>query len=237
MRSVSAQTEPLIDHPRGLLLTLCLFAFLRVSEIALNYMAGIGLTLTTARELAVGNGLDILQFCLLLLVLKEGAGIDVGRLFLERLPSLQEGLKWGSVGIGLSIPSFVHASSLPTYFGYEGYVTFVFLHVAHLTTAMPCIEETLFRGLCFASLLAVGRIRAYAISTFLFLLWHVKFIDLIVKGSTGLTLSHAASIVVFGLVGAYIYEKTRKLLLCMIFHGAGNAFVASTPFFMYFFEP
>ena len=199
-------------------------------------MTGIGLTLSTARELAIGNGLDVVLFCLMLLGLKEAGGVDIRRLFFGRLPNLRESSKWGSLGIAFSVPDFVHATSVPTYFGYEGYVTFVLLHMSHLTIAMPCIEETLFRGVCFGSLLVVGRIPAYAISTILFLLWHVKFIDLIAKGTTDVTSWHAASIVVFGLVGAYIYEKTGKLLLCIIFHGAGNALVAITPFFLYVLE-
>jgi len=43
-------------------------------------------------------------------------------------------------------------------------------------------------------------------------------------------------IIVFGLVASYIYEKTGKLTLCIIFHAAGNAFVTSRPFFMYLFD-
>ena len=40
---------------------------------------------------------------------------------------------------------------------------------------------------------------------------------------------HALIIIVFGLVAAYIYETTGKLLLCIVFHGVGNAFVMSAP--------
>ena len=225
--------DPLVDHPRGLVLTLCLFVTLRLGEIALNSMSGIGLSLTTVREVAISNTLDILLFCLLLLVLKEVGHIDLKKLLLERLPRIGESLKFGLLGFVLSIRGLAQATGLPTYFGHDGYVAFVLLDALNLSLILPLIEETLFRGVCFGSLLAVGRIRAYAISTTIFLIWHIKFIDLIVIGTTGITWSHAASIVLFGLLGAFIYEKTGKLLLCVVFHGAGNALVASTPFFMY----
>ena len=236
MRHLSSKIETLVDHPRGLLLTISLFVSLRLGEITLIFMTGTGRTLTSARELAIGTGLDVALFCLLLLGLTRLGDVDIRRLFFGRLPNLWEGVKWGSVGIVCSIPGFIHATSVPTYFGYEGYVTFVFLHIAQVTIAMPCIEETLFRGVCFGSLLVVGRLQAYAISTILFLLWHVTFVDLIIKGSTGLDWPHAAIITVFGLVTAYVYEKTGKLTLCIIFHGAGNALVSSAPFFLYLQE-
>jgi len=115
-------------------------------------------------------------------------------------------------------------------------MTFTLLSILRSAILMPCIEETLFRGICFASLLRVGRIWAYSISTLLFLLSHVRLVTLIVRGSPDLTLSHTVIIIVFGLVASYIYEKTGKLTLCIIFHAAGNAFVTSRPFFMYLFD-
>lgn len=225
-----------IDPSRGLILTVALFVLLRLSEIVLSYMAGVGLAITTPRELAIGIGLNSLVLCLLVGTIKALGKVDIGRLFWGWPPQAGESLKWACIGVILSIPGFIHASGLPTYFGHEGYVTFCVLNVVRLAVLLPCIEETLFRGVCFSSLLDAGRIKAYAISTVLFLLWHVKSVDVVVRGTAGLTWSHALIVLGFGLVSAYIYERTRKLSLCIIFHGTGNAFLASAPFVTYLLQ-
>jgi len=60
-------------------------------------------------------------------------------------------------------------------------------------------------------------------------LWHGSFVELFSHGTVDITSEHAFTIVVFGLVAAHICEKTGKLLLCITFHSAGNAFVMSAP--------
>ena len=197
-------------------------------------MTGVGLTITTVSELVTSNLLDLLLLSLLLVALHKMGPVDVARLLWSRCPYASEIILWGSLGIVLGIPGFILAVEVPTYFGHEGYLTFVLLEVVHSAILTPCIEETLFRGLCFGSLLSLGRIRAYSLSTLLFLIWHVRLVTLIVRGSPDLDLPHAAIIVVFGLVAAYIYEKTNSLALCIIFHGAGNAFVTGRPLIMHY---
>lgn len=226
-----------VGHPRGLVLTVVAIVILILGEISLSYMTGIGIVVTTARELAISNGINILLFGLLLVLLKELGKVNLGSLFFSQLPHLRDALLWVSVAVVLHVPGFVVDNRLPTYFGYEGYVTFELLHAFRATIVAPLVEETLFRGVCFGSLQPTGRVRAYVLSNLLFLLWHVKLVDLVIHGTTGLTWLHMGSIVVVGFLAAYIYEKTGKLTLCIIFHGAGNAFVTSRPFFMYFLDP
>ena len=148
----SCPTESRIEHVRGLVLTLLLFVSLRVGEIVLNAMAGIGLTLTTPREVAISCGLDMLLFCFVLVSMKEVGKIAVGNLFWQRLPRLGEGVRWGLAGVFLSVPGFFKDLELPTYFGHEGYVIFALLEAARATVLIPLLEETLFRGICFGSL-------------------------------------------------------------------------------------
>ncbi len=199
MRQIPDHTNSTIAHPRGLVLTLSLIVVLILTETLLSYLTGIGLTITSVKELLISNGLYILLFCLLVSTVQNFGGIEVGRLFFARLPQTQEVVKWGSLGVITSVPAFTHATGLPTYFEHDGYVTFTLLAILRSAVLIACIEETLFRGICFASLLRLGRMQAYSISTLLFLAWHVRLVTLIVRGSPDLTWPHTASIVVTGL--------------------------------------
>lgn len=144
---VPENTDNTVAHPRGLVLTLSLIIAMTLAETFLSYLTGMGLTITSVKELLISNGLNVLFFCALVSIAKNMGGIEVGRFFFSRFPQTGEVLRWGSLGVILSIPSFAHAGELPTYFGYEGYVTFTLLSILRSAILMPFIEETLFRGI------------------------------------------------------------------------------------------
>ena len=89
----------------------------------------------------------------------------------------------------------------------------------------PLIEEVIFRGIAFVALFnySKSRLMAYLGSTFLFTIFHAPSLaNLVLHATTGLSNAHLILIVSFSLFAAFIYERTGKLMLCVLAHGVVN---------------
>ena len=94
LRHVPQHTDKTISHPRGLLLTLSLMISLKIAETLLSYATGIGLTITSVKELLISNGLSVLLFSALLSAVKNVGRVEVGSHFFGRFP------KAGDIWVG-----------------------------------------------------------------------------------------------------------------------------------------
>lgn len=220
---------PAVDFPRGLLFSIAAFAGLRVWEILWSGLTEIGNDATDVSEVAIKVGID-LSMLYLVLRTARGFGVFETRMALwDRIPTWYEVAKWSLLGIGLGIRSFVIRIELGDCFQYPDYVWFLALESVSVGLLMPCIQEIVCRGICFASLRPLGRFQAYLWSTLLFVIWHVGFVQLFLHGTTGLDAVAVLQNAVVGIGAAYAYETTGKLFVCLAFHCAGNFFALSAP--------
>ncbi len=105
------------------------------------------------------------------------------------------------------------------------YILFFLAGLLVHSVLWPVIEEVIFRGIAFVALFNYSRSRlmAYLGSTFLFTIFHTPSLpNLFLHATTGLSNAHLILIVSFSLFAAFIYERTGKLMLCVLAHGVVN---------------
>ncbi|MYK00921.1 MAG: CPBP family intramembrane metalloprotease, partial [Gemmatimonadales bacterium] len=115
---------------------------------------------------------------------------------------------------------------------YVSMITFIDIAVSGVLA--PIKEEISERGILYAALRKKGKVIAYFLSVFWFVFLHVpSYSNLFFNGIIGLTLHHFILIILTGIITAYIYESTGKLILCVIFHCAINATLTLSAFLYY----
>ena len=105
------------------------------------------------------------------------------------------------------------------------YILFFLAGLLVHSVLWPLIEEVIFRGIAFVALFnySKSRLTAYLGSTFLFTIFHTPSLpNLFLHATTGLSNAHLILIVSFSFFAAFIYERTGKLMLCVLAHGVVN---------------
>ena len=214
---------------RGLTLTFGLLVLLRLWEICLAYVTGIGFSIHSVGPMVIRVCIDLSKLFLVYISVRIWCQITFRDLLFFHPPTWIQILKWGLIGILLNILDSLPEMRYASYFIYPTFAPFLTLRFISSVVIVPLIEEILFRGIFYVAIRKLGREYAYIFSTLLFLIWHISFVSLFTQGTTGLTFLHVVSIVICGAVTAHIYESTGKLLLCVVFHSAGNAIVVGAP--------
>ena len=159
-------------------------------------------------------------------LIKSVGGVDVRSLFAGDRASFKEISAVLGAAVLLGFFQFVHASALGHKVHEPLFLLFVGSGLMLNCVLNPFYEEVNYRGICFAAVRRGSgrRVAAYTTSTLLFTLSHSKsYVDLIRHLETGLGYDFLFVLVLFGLTAAYIYERTGKLMLCVLLHSAANS--------------
>ena len=179
--------------------------------------------------------LSIIKLTLVYLIIQKCAGISI-RALLYPLPSLPQSLYWIFIGICLALFSSIMAwhSEIED----PAHIVWISTAIAIMISLMgPLQEEMVHRGILFSALLKKKRLLAYFISTIWFVWGHVpSYSKLFFNGILGIDLPHFILLVLMAILTAYIYESTRKLSLCVIFHSACNLTTVVSAFLNYCVE-
>lgn len=185
--------------------------------------------------------LVILGFILVYIVVQRVGRINIRILLWHTQPSLKQSLKWTFWGFCLSFSfcllqlygkGYMTKDYSDKFFPYVFSITFIDIAVSCILA--PIKEEISERGVLYAALRKKGKIIAYFFSVFWFVFLHVpSYSNLFFDGIIGLTLHHFIFIILVGIITAYIYESTGKLILCVIFHSASNATLTLSAFLYY----
>ncbi len=180
--------------------------------------------------------LYIFRLILIYLIVQRCVGISIKASLFYNRPSLSQSLYWASVGVCLALYSSMVAwqESIedPFYIVLLSTVVAVVMNIA-----APLQEEIVHRGILFSALRKKGRLLAYFISVTWFVLSHVpSYSALYFKGILGLELYHFILLILMATFAAYIYETTKKLSLCVIFHSACNLTTVVSAFLNYCVE-
>lgn len=111
----------------------------------------------------------------------------------------------------------------------------VILPLLYSVIVTPIFEELIFRGYVWNSLKEIGKseLRTYVISTCLFALWHLGYVDVIwmkmsLQDNGGdllyIMLMKTAIGLFFGIVIGFVRYKTKNTYAAMLMHGAMNVF-------------
>lgn len=111
----------------------------------------------------------------------------------------------------------------------------VILPLLYSVVVTPVFEELIFRGYVWNSLREIGKseLRTYVISTGLFALWHLGYIDVIwlkmsLQENGGdllyVMLMKVAVGLFFGIVIGFVRYKTKNTYAAMLMHGVMNVF-------------
>lgn len=213
-----------VRFERGVLLIVILFFFPHMLfEGAL--LLGVDPCISSVEKAVILIGVSIAEYALVLGIISRVGRVDVKQMLFGRLPSLRDYAVWGAVA---SVLGFLHfASHLKYGYRYEEISSGLFLGgIAVQAVMFPLIEESVYRGVCFVALYNYGcrsRLLAYFGSTFLFTMAHApSYWELLRHGVLGLDVTSITIISIYGLVAAYVYESTGKLLLCVWVHGIVN---------------
>ncbi len=196
----------------------------------------------TGIGIEIYNGiLVILGFILLYIVVQRIGRINIRTLLWHTPSSLKQGIKWALWGFCLSF-SFCLLQLYGKGYMIKGYsdksfsyvFTITFINIVVSGILAPIKEEISERGILYTALRKKGKIIAYFFSVFWFVFLHVpSYSNLFFNGIIGLTLHHFIFIILAGIITAYIYESTGRLILCVIFHSASNATFTMSSFLYY----
>lgn len=185
--------------------------------------------------------LVILGFIFVYIVVQKFGEINIRTLLWHTPPSLKQSLKWAFWGFCLTfsfclLQLYGKGYMIKNYsdksFPYVFTITFIDIIVSGIVA--PIKEEISERGVLYAALRKKGKIIAYFFSVFWFVFLHVpSYSNLFFNGIIGLTLRHFILIILTGIITAYIYQSTGKLILCVIFHCAINATLTLSAFLYY----
>lgn len=253
LKSTPWPLEVDIGFGRGIILTIAVFFGSRLlywisdhtQKIVLSFF---NYTLSnTGIGIEIYNGiLVILGFVLVYIVAQRVGKINIRTLLWHTPPSLKQGIKWAFLGFCLSFSFCLLQLYVDGYiikgYGYYHYSDKSFLYVCTITfidiavsgVLAPIKEEISERGILYAALRKKGKIIAYFLSVFWFVFLHVpSYSNLFFNAIIGLTLHHFIFLILMGIITAYIYESTGKLILCVIFHSASNATLTMSSFLYY----
>ena len=180
--------------------------------------------------------LYIFRLAAVYLIIQKYAGISIKALLFNSLPSLTQSLYWAFIGVCLALFSsiMVWQDNFQDSF-HIALISTIFATVLNLI--VPLQEEITHRGVLFSALLNKGRLPAYSISIIWFVFGHVpSYSNLFSHGLLGIELSHFILLVLMAIFTAYIYETTKKLSLCIIFHSACNLTTVVSAFLNYCVE-
>lgn len=248
LKSTPWPLEVDIGFSRGIILTIAVFLGSRLLYWLFDYIQKIILSsfnytlsnTSIGSEIYIGI-LVILGFVLVYIVVQRFGRINIRTLLWHTPPSFKQSLKWAFWGFCLSfsfclLQLYGKGDMIKNYsdksFPYVFTITFIDIIVSGIVA--PIKEEISERGVLYAALRKKGKVIAYFFSVFWFVFLHVpSYSSLFFNGIIGLTLHHFILIILTGIITAYIYESTGKLILCVIFHCAINATFILSSFFYY----
>lgn len=248
LKSIPWPLEVDIGFGRGIILTIAVFLSSRLLYWISDYTQKIVLSFFQYTLSNTGIGIEIyigivsiLRFVLVYIVVQRIGKINIRILLWHTPPSLKQGIKWAFWGFCLSfsfclLQLYGKGYMIKDYsdksFIYVYTITFIGLAVSGILT--PIKEEIIDRGVLYAALRKKGKVIAYFLSVFWFVFLHVpSYSNLFFNGIIGLTLHHFIFLILMGIITAYIYESTGKLILCVIFHSASNATLTLSSFLYY----
>ncbi|MBT3274722.1 MAG: CPBP family intramembrane metalloprotease [Spirochaetales bacterium] len=99
----------------------------------------------------------------------------------------------------------------------------------------PIVEEILFRGIFFVTLIRIHRFWGYISSNILFVLWHISFSKLFGDGIWTISPTYSLSLFISGLFASVLYEKTGDIKVPIVFHFCLNLIPKSAQLISYHF--
>ena len=242
------KSEINIELYQGIVLTIVLFSIFQLLYILTDPLSQLifslyekrsYLTYSFGRQLYIDTQsfiIYVLRLVIIYLIVQKYIGISIKEWLFQTHPSLTQCLYWSFIGACLALSSSILAwqESIEDPFHIVGISTVVAIV---LNLIVPLQEEIVHRGILFSTLLRKGRLPAYFISTGWFVLGHVpSYSELIFYGNMGLTLPHFVLLILMAILTGYIYETTKRLSLCIIFHSAYNLTTVVSAFLNYLVE-
>ncbi len=248
LKSTPWPLEVDIEFGQGIVLTITVFLgsqllYWLVDHTQKTVLPFFDYTLSnTGIGIEIYNGiLVILGFILVYIVVQRIGRINIRTLLWHTPPSFKQSLKWAFWGFCLSfsfclLQLYGKGYMIKDYsdksFSYVFTITFINIVVSGILA--PIKEEISERGILYTALRKKGKIIAYFFSVFWFVFLHVpSYSNLFFNGIIGLTLHHFIFIILAGIITAYIYESTGRLILCVIFHSASNTTFTMSSFLYY----
>ena len=225
-----------IRFGQGIILTISLFSIFQALPIIFNstllhilafFEKQRIIEYEFGRQLNMGIQLIILysfRLIIVYLIVQLIMKIHIRTLLFHTIPSIKQGLHWTFIGICLSWHS-AYTAWTDNYEREEPlpYVLLGTLVIVIANIIGPIQEEVTHRGILFSALRKKGKLLAYFISTFWFVLGHMpSYSGLILFGYIGLSPYHLSLLILMAIVTAYIYETTGNLILCIICHSMCN---------------
>jgi len=212
-----------IGFYRGIIIAAFLTVALPLIEVAVVHLFGIGYTAETMRQAVIILPIHVVNLLLVGVVVSKWGHIHLRSLLWGKLPTWKESFKWGSVGALFGLTSFFKSMNSGYRFDNPEVNLFIFMVLVKVSVLTPLIEEIQDRAVLYAALRKKGRLLAYIVSSVVFTVSHAQsYADLFFRGDMGLSTWQVIGLFLAGLVFAHIYEKTGKLLLCIICHAMIN---------------
>ena len=237
-----------IEFYQGIVLTIALFSIFQLLHVIADsplqlifplYEKLGCITYEFGRQLYIDTQalvLYVFRLAIIYLIIQKFAGISIKTWLFHNRPSLTQSLYWAFIGVCLALFSSVSAwrENIENPF----YIVWISTAIGIILNLIaPLQEEIVHRGILFSALQKKGRLPAYFISIIWFVFGHVpSYSNLFFDGLLGIELSHFILLVLMAIFTAYIYETTKKLSLCIIFHSACNLTTVISAFLNYYLE-
>lgn len=243
-----SKTKIDIGFYKGIILTIVLFSIFQLLYVVINspsqlilslYKEYGYLTYDFGRQLYLDTQLlfiYIIRLIIVYLTVHIFIGNSITASLFHNRPSRLQNSYWISVGVCLAL----YSSMMAWQESFEDpfYIVLLSTVIAVLANIVsPLQEEIVHRGILFSALLKKDRLLAYFISVAWFVFCHIpSYSDLFFNGVLGLALYHFIFLILMAVFASYIYETTKKLSLCVIFHSACNLTTVASSFLNYIVE-
>ncbi|MBT3272244.1 MAG: CPBP family intramembrane metalloprotease [Deltaproteobacteria bacterium] len=215
-----------ISFKKGLIFTIFFMSFSPIFEEGIAQLLGIGLVVkfTDIHGTFVVIGTTLCELFIICILIEKWMKIDLYSLLLKEPPTQKEVIKWVKFGILYNLIFFVKFLHSNITWETPGVFNYFFFHIILGSLLAPLIEEIIFRGFCYSAFRKKGKLLAYVGSSLFFCLSHSKsYSDLFLHGNIGIPPEKIVLSIISGLIIAYIYESTKKLTLCILYHAITNS--------------
>ena len=209
-----------------------LFSGLKISEIVYGFIFNLERSITNLEDALFKSIIDIFFIFLMLFIWYR---FKIYFQIQRRQTSYSTIFLYFLIGLLFRIPDAIYALRWGNLFTYEDYKFFFIIQCFGALIEAPIVEEILFRGIFFVTLIRIHRFWGYISSNILFVLWHISFSKLFGDGIWTISPTYSLSLFISGLFASVLYEKTGDIKVPIVFHFCLNLIPKSAQLISYHF--